>query len=386
MNMRVVFILSHSPDPRMIRRMNSFFKITNDISVVFWNRSFNLPIPQGIQVKSIEAHDSWNIFGRIFSDLKLFFASLKYLLSKNPTIIYVSGADMVPVGYFYKIFYRDVKLVLEIADLPGGRFSNRKWIKYLNNLVNKMIKKADLLVLTSTYFWERYYKNLYPFNERVFIMENLPPRRLFQNFKHIKHKKLVIGFVGVIRYGKQIANLFETCKDYEENVEIIVAGSGPDLRYIESISKNYKNVKITGPYDYEKDILDIYSKIDIVYSVYDADDFNVRLAIPNRFYEAVVCGLPIIVAKNTALSWLVKEYGVGFEVSHSDVNELKNLIKNILDNPVLLERCRGNALKIRENFYYENAEEKFINKITGLIKIVKDSSISNKKYDKDEKL
>ena len=83
----------------------------------------------------------------------------------------------------------------------------------------------------------------------------------------------------------------------------------------------------------------------------------------------------LIVAKNTALSWLVKGYGVGFEVFHSDVNELKNLIKNILDNPALLERCRGNALKICENFYYEDVEEKFIKKITELIKVAKDSSI-----------
>jgi glycosyltransferase involved in cell wall biosynthesis len=163
--------------------------------------------------------------------------------------------------------------------------------------------------------------------------------------------------------------LFESCKEFGNNIHIIVAGMGPDYDYIKEKSSEYNNVDIIGAYNYERDIIDLYSKIDVVYSVYDAEDFNVRVAIPNRLYESIVCGLPIIVAKNTALSWVVKKYGVGFEVSSSNVNEIKELIKNILDNPDILKRCKENALKIRKNFYYENVEDIFIDKITKMVKI-----------------
>jgi len=368
MNAKIVILLSHHPDPRMIRRAKTLLKIVDNVTMVFWERTFNTSIPQEIQVKAIKASDPWNWFGRILVDLKLFLISINYLLIKKPAIIYVSGIDMLPVGYFYKIFRHRVKLILEVPDLPGGRFSNRKWIKYLNNLINKIIKKADLLVLTSPYFWDEYYKNVFPYPERVFIMENLPPKRLFQNFKPKSHEKLVIGWVGTVRYAKQIEMLFEGCKEWEDKVQIVIAGSGPDYEYIKRISKNYNNVEVTGSYNYEKDIADIYSKIDIMYSVYDADLYNVRVAIPNRLYEAIVCGLPIIVAKNTALSGLVKKYGVGFEVSHNDVNDLKALIGKIVENPSLLDSYRENALKIRDNFYYENVEKKFIEKIVDMLK------------------
>ena len=360
-------MLSHSPDPRMLRKMNSFFKITNDISVVFWSRSFNLPIPKEFHIRSIEANDSWNIFNRLFIDLKLFFVSLKYLLNIKPTIIYISGFDMIPAGFFYKIINQRIKLVIEIGDLPGGRFSKKKWIRIFNKLINKMLVKADLLVLTSPFFWENYYKNLLPSGEKIFIFENLPLRVIFQNFQPKKHEKLTIGWVGTIRYRKQIEMLFESCKEYVNNIDIIVAGMGPDYKYIKEKSTEYHNVNIIGAYNYERDILDIYSKIDVVYSVYDAEDFNVRVAIPNRLYESIVCGLPIIVAKNTALSWVVKKYGVGFEVSSSNVNELKELIKNILNNPDILNSYKENALRIRHNFYYENMEDKFIYKITTMV-------------------
>jgi len=356
MNTKVVFLLTHHPDPRMMKRVKSLSKISNDISLVFWDRMFNTPILRGIQVKSIKASDPWNLLGRILVDLKLFFISISWLLIEEPTIIYISGFDMFLPGYFYKIFHHRAKLVLEIPDLPGGRFSKGRAIKYINNLINKMIKKADLLVLTSPYFWDKYYKDIFPYPQRVFIMENLPSRTLFEKFKPEQHKKLTIGFVGAVRYAKQIEMLFESCKGCEDKVEIVVAGSGPDYEYIKKISENYNNVKVTGLFNYEKDVANIYSKIDIVYSVYDADLFNVKIAIPNRFYEAIVCGLPIIVAKNTALSNLVKKYEVGFEISHSDVKELSELTKTILRNPLSLKKCRENILKISKNFYYEDME------------------------------
>lgn len=369
-NIKIVILLSHHPDPRMIRRAKTLLKIADDLAMVFWERTFNTSIPQEIWVKAIKISDPWNWFGRILVDLKLFFISFDYLLTKGPTIIYISGFDMLPSGYFYKIFHPRVKLILEVPDLPGGRFSKGKMIKYINNLINKAIRRVDLLVLTSPYFWDEYYKNVFPYPERVFIMENLPPQKLFKNFRPGKHKKLTIGFVGSIRYAKQIEMLFESCKEYKDKVRIIVAGSGPDYEYIKRISKNYSNVEVTGPYDYEKDILNIYSKIDIVYSVYDADLHNVRVAIPNRLYEAIVCGLPIIVAKNTALSILVKKYGVGFEVSHNEINDLKALIGKIVEDPSLLGSYRENALKIRDNFYYENVEKEFIKKVTKMVEEV----------------
>jgi len=365
---KAIFLLSHHPNPRMIKRIKSLSKISNDISLVFWDRFFNLPIPRRIRTRPIKCLNSRNVLSRILIDLKLFFISFEHLLIEKPVVIYISGIDMLPAGYFYKIFHRNVKLVLEIADLPGGCFSKREAIKYINNLINKMIKKVDLLVLTSPYFWDKYYKDRFSYPQRVFIMENLPLRALFKKFKPEQHKELAIGFVGFIRYVKQIEMLFESCKDLENKTKIIVSGGGPDYEYIKRISKNYKNVKVTGPYNYAKDIVNIYSKIDIVYSVYDANLFNARIAIPNRFYEAIACGLPIIVAKNTALSNLVKKYGIGFEVSHSDVKELGELIKTILRNPLSLKKCRENILKISKNFYYEDMEEKFIGRIVKLVR------------------
>ena len=369
MNVRIIILLSHHPDPRMLKRVKSLSKVSNDILVVFWDRMLDTPIPQGILVKRVKSSDPWTLLGRILVDLKLFFISVYWIFIKRPSIIYVSGFDMLLPGYFYKIFHPRIKLILEVADLLGGRFVGNKKLKYLQNFVNKMLKNVDLLVLTSPYFWENYYKRVFPYPEKVFLMENYPSKKIFSGFVPKKHKKLTIGFVGAVRYADQIKMLFEACKMYNDKIKVIIAGGGPDYNYIKKIDRDYSNVEATGPYNYENDIVNIYSEIDIVYSVYNADLFNVRTAIPNRLYEAIACRLPIIVAKNTVLADLVvRRYDIGFEVSHSDIRDLKNLINNIIKNPSLLEKCKENIAKLPKNFYYEEVEKRFIKRIEDLVK------------------
>ena len=80
-------------------------------------------------------------------------------------------------------------------------------------------------------------------------------------------------------------------------------------------------------YDYEKEIALLYGKVDCVYSVYDADNPNVKIALPNKLYESIICELPIIVAKDTYLSELVQKWNVGVSVSHTDTIELIEVLK-----------------------------------------------------------
>ena len=89
---------------------------------------------------------------------------------------------------------------------------------------------------------------------------------MFENFKSELYKDFVIGFIGFIRYVRQLEILFEACKELE-NVRIIVAGGGSEDDRLREVVKNYKNVYFLGPYDYRKDILKLYSPVDLVYAV-----------------------------------------------------------------------------------------------------------------------
>ena len=122
---------------------------------------------------------------------------------------------------------------------------------------------------------------------------------------------------------KMLIDASERC-----GINILFAGASLDNE-IEEIIKSKKNIKYFGKYDYNSEIAKLYGQVDCIYSVYDADMNNVKVALPNKLYESILCELPIIVAKGTYLAVLVEKMGVGIAVSHKDERELEQVIRRL---------------------------------------------------------
>ncbi|HPP11001.1 MAG TPA: hypothetical protein PLK41_08435, partial [Defluviitoga tunisiensis] len=90
------------------------------------------------------------------------------------------------------------------------------------------------------------------------------------------------------------------------------------------------------------------------------DNYNVKLLLPNRLYESIVCGKPIIVARGTYLEEYVKKLGVGFSAPYNDVEALRALIEDINNDRKKLSDISRKCVEIRNDYFYESIEEEFI--------------------------
>jgi len=126
-------------------------------------------------------------------------------------------------------------------------------------------------------------------------------------------------------------------------------------------------IEYYGKYDYDLEIAKLYGKIDCVFSVYDADMNNVKVALPNKLYEAIYCEIPIIVAKGTYLAELVEEMGVGIAVSHTDVAGLEKALKKLATDieyyNSLVKACKEHKSEIDMSIY----NEQLLNRIERII-------------------
>lgn len=362
---------SHVPDPRLIKRIKTLKKISKEIHLIYWERDFGngfsfSPI-EDVSFDCIHTDSNPSLLQRFFQNNYLTNETAKKINNLEPEIIYISGVEMLKVVNKIKWKKKPI-IIIEIADIPAnthisehpflGRFVER-------SLTNLIKKNADYYVFTSLGFYEGYYKKEGLSENKIFIFENLPSKKLFQNFeitpeKIINKNKLTISYIGGVRHYPSFKTLFEACKGINE-VEILVAGRGRDSNKVKDEAKNYSNIRIYGEYYYEKDIAKLYSMTDVVYSVYNTDNFDVRLALPNKLYESIVCGKPLIVASNTYLEDYVRKLGVGFSVPYKDVKALKKLIKEFVTNKKLITDISNRCMKIRENYFYEKVENDFLN-------------------------
>ncbi|MEH7475761.1 glycosyltransferase, partial [Priestia megaterium] len=164
--------------------------------------------------------------------------------------------------------------------------------------------------------------------------------------------------------------LIDSVRKYKDTFEIYIAGEGPDAKEIRQYITDTNSedfITMTGPYNYNEDILNIYSKLDIVYSVYDTSFENVKLALPNKLYEAIVCELPMIVAKNTQLEKFVLDYKIGYSVDDQEVEDLENLLKSIRENPMGLEENSQISLEIKNANFVEEYNKKLLLRYKSLI-------------------
>lgn len=359
---KTLFLLSHSPIPRFVKRMSIASQVSKGY-LIYWDRDLKkdilFTIPNEIQVnKILLPAPQGKALKRLLKLILFIPKALKKIIKIKPNTIHVGNLDMLLVGVLYKVlFYSKVEIIYEIGDLPNLVFKKSLFSKAVLKIEKVLIRKISIIILTSPYFYSEYYIKLIP-KEKVLIIPNVPSVRLITKEKSLglqygKGGDITIGFIGSVRYKEELLELINVSP--ELGLQVQISGVGKDFEELFEYSKGLGNINFTGPYDY-KGIEDLYSRIDLVYSVYNVEKANVKLALPNRLYEAILFEKPILVAKNTILADFVEKYDIGFAVGKEIQKDLKIIADLIKNEPEVLLRKSKNCKAIKDSFIYEKYE------------------------------
>lgn len=364
---KITILLSHIPNPRILKKIKALEEDYN-INIIYWDRGYDIKesfeINQKNTVKSIYIKaPKGRGLKKLISLNKYKSKAIKELRKENPHIIHALNMDMLFIASLYKKrFNREVEIVYEVGDLPKYAFQKNieslrsiiyKGLQYLEKLLTKEISK---IIVTSPYFWEEYFSKFLAKDKYLFI-PNTPYKKDFEDYRKKGHGPFTIGFVGSIRYSDQLKMLIDVVEELDCGIRVFIAGSGPAYGEILEYSKKKDFVEFYGPYNYKEEIVSLYEKVDCTYSVYDNKLKNVKIALPNRLYESIVCQLPIVVAKDTRLSQFVLEKDIGIEVSSYDKEDLRDGLLDLLQEENI-EKFEENCRRIKDKYFYERNIEK----------------------------
>ena len=346
-----VILIGFMPNPRIYKRI-AVEKELFELHLICWDKGRNMLLqPEGkeYQVHILKYKAGNDPVKRMLPYMKFFRNAKRMLKEIAPKLIHVQGLDMLKIAVTYKKSAPyPVRIIYEVADIhrliaSNPRSIGRKVIKqYLLFEDRRCCRDIDLLVVTSPKHVDTYFGNFIE-RDRILCMPNVPVLSAFAGY----HKKplcnpLVIGYIGSVRYKKQMHNLLDAAK--ECGLKVMIAGFEIEPAEIEARCKNIEEVEWIGRFDFDTQIADLYSKCNLIYSVYDADIENVRIALPNKLYESIYCRIPIIVAKNTYLAQVVEEWGVGVAVDHREPEELTAVLHKFADQPDYYNRFEQQCL------------------------------------------
>ncbi|MBD8589476.1 glycosyltransferase family 4 protein [Peribacillus simplex] len=373
--MRIVCIRSNpvAPYPRLEKMVNSLAKNGHNVHVLAWDRSqkyncksslLNLtdskvPITRfGIPGK-FGGGFKQNAYSLLKFQIKIFL-----WLFKNRNSYDVIHAYDFDTGYTAlkcaKLFKK--KLVYDIPDyyIDSHGLKGSNIGEYVQKSENNIINKADAVIICT----EKRKEQIAGTNpRRLVIIHNSPvsiqiQEELTTETLNENNNKLKIVYVGILahsRFIKEIADIVIKRRDCEFHI----GGFGELENYFRELSIENDNIYFYGKIPYNETI-ELEKKCDVITAIYDPRVPNHYYAAPNKFYEALMLGKPLIMAKDTGLDEVVKinEIGEIIDYSVESLNEAIELLNNNRDKWKLISQ-KAKALYMK-NYSWEIMEKRIV--------------------------
>lgn len=129
--------------------------------------------------------------------------------------------------------------------------------------------------------------------------------------------------------------LGEILNIYKDNkkLKMLFAGNGAFKEKLLEISDKFDNVTYLGSIPYA-DVLKYESASKVISAIYDPVLRNHRLCAPNKFYEAMALGKPIIVCKGTGIDKVVDANNIGIVIDY-DAEQFYAALEMLVSNDAL---------------------------------------------------
>jgi succinoglycan biosynthesis protein ExoL len=355
----ILCYLTNFPTPRMQKKIKVAAQC-GKVTVIYWKRS-DIAFKSGLADSVLEIpvrasfYNNRGLF-RIIAFIIFALKSWTLLCRADMTKkVYVNYLDVLLIACL--IFRRhDIKFIYAIGDLASVQYGGNPIITRTVRFIEKiLLKKVSVIILSSPFFWSEYYAHIY--QGRWELIENMPESSIWENFRGKQDRKpCIVGYIGWIRDRKPIKCLFTAVKELREadyDVRIFFAGFGPEDNEVKQAAADLDFVSFYDHYEYDKDAPNLYSQVDIIFSVYDISIKNAKILLPNRFYECIICNLPIIVAKETKLEIYMNKYGIGYSVDYLSVNDIKEaLISHITSDSKAIQIKQALRVIDKSDFFY----------------------------------
>lgn len=225
-----------------------------------------------------------------------------------------------------------------------------------NNISN--LNQSDIVICVSSYVRDK-------FEHYGVLPEKLITQHIGSVFassrkehtKEIDTSKVKLGFVGGVGYYKGVHQLIEALLDlpdeYSHKYELLVYGSYSQS-YLNGIYRKFpkalnQNIKFFGRYQYSE-LPKIFNNFDVsILPSLCAD------AAPQTIFESYGNGLPIIGPDIGGFTDFIQDKKNGLLFNAADVLDLRKKIKELLDNPNVINEFKKNIPRLKT--FDENISE-----------------------------
>jgi glycosyltransferase involved in cell wall biosynthesis len=350
-----------STDQRVIRAAHTLYNIQARITII--GRHFH-----GKQSVSDPCFDAirMNLFfnkGALFYaeyNIRLFF---RLLLMKSDVLV-SNDLDTLPAVYLASkikktvLVYDSHEYFTEVPELKNRRLVRRIWEK----IESRMLPHIHFSSTVSPSIADAYRKK---YGIHMEVIRNLPFRKLAKakpEFRLRKQSEKIILYQGVLNMGRGLEMAIKAMQ-YTENTVLVIIGQGDVETELKELTRSLglaERVTFTGRISPDK-LFDYTVQADLGISLEEDLGLNYRFALPNKVFDYIQAGVPLLVSDLPELKSLVLQYDVGAINNSKTSAELGVLFNHILGDEAKIQAWKLNLKKAAAELCWENEEQKLVN-------------------------
>jgi glycosyltransferase involved in cell wall biosynthesis len=196
-----------------------------------------------------------------------------------------------------------------------------------------------------------------------------PPEHRFHAVLGLRDDARVVLYHGGLFPGRGIEQLVEAMRAVPD-AELVLMGYGglePQLRAMAADPAQGGRMHVL-PAVPPQDLHAWVASADLVAMPIQATTLNHRLTTPNKLFEAMTAGVPVVASDLPGMAAIVREMDVGRLCDPADPAAIADAIRSVLDAPPAeIERLRANARRAaRERYNWEAQAEVLLAEYTRL--------------------
>lgn len=323
-----------------------------------------LPHSPALPPSEIQAHRMRLLFNKgpafyLFFNLRLFL----FLLVHPANLYFANDLDTLLPNYLLAkwrkkpLIYDSHEIFCEVPELQNATFKKNIWLLLEKTIVPKL--RFCITVNTSI---ADYFNSLY--HQQFVSVRNIAPFVKPNKYKTRSElgmptdKKIILLQGAGINIQRGAEELTDAMR-FLPGVVLYIIGSGDVWPVLEQKAKQLPG-KIVLLNRIPKDQLQHYTyNADIGISIDKDSNLNYRYSLPNKLFDYMQAGLPVLVSKLPEIAQIVNTYQFGEFITSFEPSELAENIQKMLNNPNLL-RYRENALRASEQLSWANEKQNLL--------------------------
>jgi glycosyltransferase involved in cell wall biosynthesis len=353
------------------------FKVTV-IDINWKERKPDMEEIRGVQLRHINIFH-WYTSRRfkpwfLIQALHLFLCSTLCLLRAPADVYHAHDAKALPACYLAALL-RHKPVIFDAHELPlSEETGTRNWrglITFFSVLLAWMVPRCAAVITVSPCIAQEIHARYAVPN--VALIRNVPVYRQvrktnrLQQYLGLHPDARIALYQGNLQANRELDRLIRAAPFLEQDIVVVLMGSDAEgiQAHLEALIRSERmteSVRIVPPVPYTE-LLDWTASADVGLLIY-APGYspNVRMCLPNKLFEYLMAGLPILASQLDAVSDVIRTYDIGQIVPSLAPIDIAVAINAMIADLSGFNRMRNNAFDaVKQDLCWEKESHRLIN-------------------------